>query len=352
MIRALEQLDVSGRRVLVRLDFDVPEEQELALQERVIHALPTLRALLQQGGRVIVAAHREGKPGPSLETAGLLLAEHLECDVLLPEDVVGDAARKVTSDLRPGQLALLENLSHEPGEAGNDDAFARKLAALCDAFVSDAPALLHRKLASLTQLPRFVEYSALGRQLLHSAPGLRELQSQGGKVACVFAAPELDETVLTELEAWLPVVSTLVLLGSGGEQLLRTKTANTRADTAFAARCRTLLENAATRDKTLTALGGTLQSAQLASALLDTLPPGQLLLQGPLQRVGLQHDTLDKLLTRREWVAVVGSEAETGLDPSAVTRLKLESCGPQVVRAALARLPLLGLEALDRLPSA
>lgn len=352
MIRALEQLDVSGRRVLVRLDFDVPEEQELALQQRVIHALPTLRALLQQGGRVIVAAHREGKPAPSLEAAGLLLAEHLECDVLLPEDVVGDAARKVTTDLRPGQLALLENLAHETGELGNDDAFARKLAALCDAFVSDAPALLHRKLASLTQLPRLVEYAALGRQLLHSAPGLRELQRYGGKVACVFAAPELDETLLGELEAWLPVVSTIVLLGSGGERLLRAKTANIPGDAAFAARCRTLLENALARDKTLTSLSSTLQSAQLQSALQGALPPGPLLLQGPLQGVGLGHEVLDKLLTRREWVAVVGAEAETGLEPADATRLKLESCGPQVVRAALARLALPGLETLDRLPSA
>jgi phosphoglycerate kinase len=167
-MRSIRDLDLDGRRVMIRVDFNVPLRQgEVADASRIRAALPTIRQAMVQGGRVVLASHL-GRPrgsrkmAYSLEPVGMKLAELLDGEVLLTDDCVGDGARKVITDLREGQVALLENLRFHAGEQTNDDAFARELAQLADVYVNDAFGTAHRSHASVCALPRLIENKGIG----------------------------------------------------------------------------------------------------------------------------------------------------------------------------------------------
>src|SRR5262245_6469907 len=138
-IQSVEDLAIEGKRVFLRVDFNVPltPGRGVADDTRIRESLPTIQHLVQRGARLVIGAHLgrpKGAPDPqlSLEPAAARLAELLAKDVLLADEPVGDGARKVVSDLRDGQVALLENLRFHPGEEQNDDAFARQLASYAD----------------------------------------------------------------------------------------------------------------------------------------------------------------------------------------------------------------------------
>ena len=138
-IRSVKDLPVEGKRVFLRVDFNVPltPARGVADDSRIRASLPTIQHLLERGSRLVVASHLgrpKGAPDPaySLEPVGARLAELLGMEVLLTDEPVGDGARKVVSDLRDGQLALLENLRFHPGEEANEEPFARALASYAD----------------------------------------------------------------------------------------------------------------------------------------------------------------------------------------------------------------------------
>ena len=149
-IAPVEKLDVASRRVLVRLDLDLPRGRDGSLSDdaKLRAALPTLKLLIERQARVVIAGHlgRSRKPGeaPSLAPVGERLAELLVADIVLPDECVGDGARKVVHDLRDGRVALLENLRGHPGEEEDDDGFAMQLERLCDAYVNEAFACSNR----------------------------------------------------------------------------------------------------------------------------------------------------------------------------------------------------------------
>ncbi|MEK6606129.1 MAG: phosphoglycerate kinase [Myxococcota bacterium] len=170
-IRSVENLEVGGRRVLVRVDFNVPIENGKVVDDtRIRAALPTIRLLIERGARVVLASHLgrpEGKPNRkySLEPAAARLADLLgpDAEVILADEPVGDGARKVVADLRAGtQVAMLENLRFDPGEVTNDDGFARALAALADCYVNDAFGAAHRAHASVVGVTRHLREKASG----------------------------------------------------------------------------------------------------------------------------------------------------------------------------------------------
>src|SRR4051812_8233806 len=116
-IKSVDQLEVASRRVLVRVDFNVPLTPEHTVSDdtRIREALPTIKHLLDRGARVILASHlgrpkKDKRAGLSLEPAGHRLAELLALDIVLADDCIGDGPRKVVHDLRDGRVALLENL--------------------------------------------------------------------------------------------------------------------------------------------------------------------------------------------------------------------------------------------------
>jgi phosphoglycerate kinase len=158
-VPTLADLDASGKRVFVRADLNVPiRDGEVTDDLRVRSSVPTLRHLLDQGARVVVASHLgrpKGEPDPasSMAPVGALLAELLGREVVVASDVVGDDARAKADVLEPGQVLLLENLRWDPGETKNDDAFAAALASFADVYVDDAFGAAHRAHASISGIP-------------------------------------------------------------------------------------------------------------------------------------------------------------------------------------------------------
>ena len=152
--RSLDDLDVAGRRVLVRADLNVPIiDGAVGDDTRIRAALPTLRALMERGARVIVVSHLgrpKGGPSPELSLAPVAarLGELLGQPVRLADAVVGPSVAAAVGALAPGEALLLENVRFEPGEEANDPALARALASLADVYVNDAFGTAHRAHAS------------------------------------------------------------------------------------------------------------------------------------------------------------------------------------------------------------
>ncbi len=171
-MRKLDDLDVKGRRVLVRADLNVPLDGETITDDgRIRASVPTIRSLAEAGAKVVVCAHLgrpKGQPKPefSLRPVARRLGELLGQDVAFAADVVGPDAQSTVRDLQEGQVALLENLRYEPGEESKDDAtrraFAEKLAGLAELYVGDGFGAVHRKHASVYDVPALLPHAAGG----------------------------------------------------------------------------------------------------------------------------------------------------------------------------------------------
>lgn len=155
-IRTVDGLDVKGKRVLLRVDFNVPmQDGTVTDATRITRVLPTIKQLLSGGAKVIVLTHLgrpKGRPSPdtSLEPVAAKLRELLGgVSVHFVKDCVGEEARRGVDALKPGEVAVLENLRYHAGEEKNDLAFAKRLAELGDIYVDDAFSSAHRAHASI-----------------------------------------------------------------------------------------------------------------------------------------------------------------------------------------------------------
>src|SRR5262249_7786612 len=146
MLRSVDDLQLGGKRVFVRVDFNVPLDAERRVTDdtRIRESLPTLRKVLQAGGELggdyPLGPPTGGSPRLSLDPAADVRAELLgeNHEVLLADDCIGDGVRKMVKDQHPGQVVVLENLRFHPEEEANDPAFARALAENADVWVMDA----------------------------------------------------------------------------------------------------------------------------------------------------------------------------------------------------------------------
>jgi phosphoglycerate kinase len=167
-LRTVEAADVRGRRVLVRNDFNVPLDDGRVTDDlRIRAAVPTLRWLVEHGGRVISCSHLGRPKGKRDERYSLapvvpVLAAHLGREVRFVDDVVGESAQAAARQLTDGEVMLLQNLRFEPGETDNDPEFADRLAALAELYVDDAFGAAHRAHASVVgvaeRLPAYAGY--------------------------------------------------------------------------------------------------------------------------------------------------------------------------------------------------
>jgi phosphoglycerate kinase len=168
---SIRDLDLKGKRVFIRVDFNVPMQKneqgqmEITSDKRIKASLPTIQYALDHGAGVILASHLgrpKGKPNPemSLKPAAKRLEELLGRPVKMAPDCVGPEVEALKP--APGEVLLLENLRYHPEEEKNDPAFARKLAALCDVYVNDAFGSAHRAHASTEGMIQFVSKAAAG----------------------------------------------------------------------------------------------------------------------------------------------------------------------------------------------
>ena len=178
--KTVYDVDVKGRKVLLRCDFNVPQNKEtgeITSDKRIVAALPTIRYLLDQGAAVIACSHLgkpkgEWKEKLSLAPVAKRLSELLGREVIFARDVIGEDAKAKASALKGGEIMLLENLRFHIEEEKNDPAFARELASMAELYVSDAFGTVHRAHASTAGVAAF----------LPAVPGLlvaRELDVMG-----------------------------------------------------------------------------------------------------------------------------------------------------------------------------
>ena len=167
--RTIDDIDVAGKRVLVRVDFNVPIDADRNISDdtRVKAALPTLWHLLEKGASLVLMSHLgrprgQHRPDLTLAPVASLLHQLLGTSVHLAPDCVGEATRRMAADLKPGQVILLENLRFHPEEEENDPDFARELAALGDLYVNDAFGAAHRAHASTEGVTHFFDEAVSG----------------------------------------------------------------------------------------------------------------------------------------------------------------------------------------------
>ena len=162
--KTIEDIDVNGKRVLARCDFNVPlKDGEITNDKRIVAVLPTIKYLMEHGAKVILCSHLgrpkgEYKPEFSLAPVAKRLSEYLGVEVKLAEDpeVVGANAKAMASELKNGEVMLLENVRYRAEETKNEENFSKELASLADVFVNDAFGTAHRAHCSTTGVASYL----------------------------------------------------------------------------------------------------------------------------------------------------------------------------------------------------
>ena len=162
--KTIMDVDVAGKKILLRCDFNVPQDKEtgaITSDKRIVAALPTIKYLLEKGAAVIACSHLgkpkgEWKEKLSLAPVAVRLSQLLGQEVIFAKDVVGDDAKAKAAALQGGQIMLLENLRFDPREEKNDPSFAKELADMAELYVSDAFGSVHRAHASTAGVAAFL----------------------------------------------------------------------------------------------------------------------------------------------------------------------------------------------------
>ncbi len=168
-IKYIDEIGLKGKRVFIRVDFNVPldDHGNITDDTRIRSVLPTINYALDENAKVILASHLgrpKGKKVPemSLSPVAKRLGRLLEKDVILAPDCVGDEVKKIVNNMKPGDVALLENLRFHPEEETNDEEFGRKLGELADVYINDAFAMAHRAHASNVAITKYVKEVGAG----------------------------------------------------------------------------------------------------------------------------------------------------------------------------------------------
>jgi phosphoglycerate kinase len=222
-VRTLDELDVAGRRVLVRVDFNVPlkvgaKGPEISDDTRIRAALPTLDELRRRGAQLVLVSHLgrpEGHPDPALSLAVVAqrLRELTDANVIMAPAVVGEEVQALAESLHEGELLLLENVRFEPGETDNDPDFARALAALADLYVNDAFGCAHRAHASTEGVAHLLP-SAAGRLLQSEVSTLTKILEDPRRplVAVIGGAKVADKIAV--IDRFIQIADAILIGGA------------------------------------------------------------------------------------------------------------------------------------------
>jgi phosphoglycerate kinase len=219
-VRTLDDLgDLDGKRVLVRVDFNVPlENGKVADDTRIRAALPTIDELRGRRARLILVSHlgrpKDREPELSMRPAADRLAELTGADVTLAPGVVGEDVEGFATNVVPGDILVLENVRYEPGETKNDPDLARGLAALADVYVNDAFGAAHRAHASTEGVARLVEERAAGRLLEREVTELtRVLEHPARPLVAVLGGAKVSDKIAV-IERFAEVADSILIGGA------------------------------------------------------------------------------------------------------------------------------------------
>jgi phosphoglycerate kinase len=220
-IRTIDQIELKGKRVFIRVDFNVPldEKNRVTDDTRILLSLPTIRFVSEAGGKLILASHLgrpKGEKDPKFSMAPVAerLSQLVGEKVALATDCIGEEVQKQIGGMGEGEILLLENLRFHPEEEKNDEVFSKALASLCDVYVNDAFGTAHRAHASTEGMARYVKTVAAGFLMMKEVEGLEKalLNPQKPYVAILGGAKISDK--IGVIQNLLDKVNTL-LIGGG-----------------------------------------------------------------------------------------------------------------------------------------
>jgi phosphoglycerate kinase len=229
-IRRIDQIELKGKRVFIRVDFNVPlnEKNKISDDTRIVQSFPTIQFVIDAGGKVIVASHfgrPKGKRDPKFSLAPVAerLSQLIGKKVTLASDCIGEEVQKQVKGLREGEVLLLENLRFHPEEEKNDENFSKALASLCEVYVNDAFGAAHRAHASTEGMTRYVKTVAAGFLMMKEVESLEKalVNPQKPYVAIVGGAKVSDKIAV--IENLVNKVTTLLIGGGMAYTFLKAK---------------------------------------------------------------------------------------------------------------------------------
>jgi len=315
-IQSVKDLALEGKRVFIRADLNTPLTRTesggraIADDARIQAVLPTLTYCIERGARIVLASHLgrpkgEVNPDLSLEPVGAHLAKLLSRDVVLTDEPVGDGARKVVSDLRDGQVALLENLRFSPGETGNDENFARTLASYADVYINDAFGTAHRAHASTAGMVEFVSECGAGLVMLKEIEFLSKLLEDVDRPYLAIVGGAKVSGKIEVLDALLDRVQTIVIGGAMANTFLLAKghsLGKSKVEDDKLAVARSFLRNAAERNvdihlPTDVVVGHGLDDESGRAVAVDSIPADEMALDIGPQSIATFSEVVEQART-------------------------------------------------------
>lgn len=222
MVKYIDELQLAGKRVFVRVDFNVPldDSQQITDDTRIREALPTIRTILKAGGKPILGSHLGRPKGVDPKLSLMPVAKRLtellgkEHEVLMADDCIGEGVGKQAKDLKPGQVLLLENLRFHKQEEANDEAFARQLAANADVYCNDAFGTAHRAHASTAGMVPFLKEKCAGLLIRKEIEQLGKVVKNAEKPFVVVLGGSKVSDKIKVIENLLPKCQTMLIGGA------------------------------------------------------------------------------------------------------------------------------------------
>ena len=218
-MKSINEISFNGKKVFIRVDFNVPfnDEGEITDNSRIVAALPTIEFVISSGGACILASHL-GRPdgkNPELSLKKIIpeLKKLLGKDVIFLEDSIGDQTKEICSNLKKGQIALLENLRFYKEETKADERFAKQLSALADIYINDAYGTTHREHASTATIAQFFSEKAPGMLLEKEIKSLKKLMDKPKKPVTAIIGGAKVSSKISVIANILGFVDNLIIGG-------------------------------------------------------------------------------------------------------------------------------------------
>ena len=339
-LRLMDTLNVEGRRVLLRLDLNVPiKDGKVGDETRVREAAPTVRSLAERGAVVIACSHlgrAKGKPDPTLSLAPVapILARLAGKSVRFVADIAGNTARAAVAAAKPGDVLLLENLRFEAGEEKNDPGFCAALAALADVYVNDAFGTAHRAHASTAGVAKLFKERAAGPLMAREIAALARVRDNPERPFVAVVGGAKISGKLETLQSLAQRADTVVLVGGMANTFLLAQgvaVGKSLVEAELVATAREILAAAAARNVAVV-----LPTDAVVAAGLDA--PGRTV---PVTAVGPEEMILDVGPDTRKRIAVVLAGARTVFwnGPAGVFEKPAFAAGTLAIAEAMAASP-------------